>query len=213
MSKKFQPAKEMLISDLEVVKVMSDPLRIQIIEAMMSEPITVKQVAAIVDVPQSKLYYHVGLLEKHGLIAVVDTQIVSGIVEKWYHAAADSYRIDRQLFKTEGGGDSTYDLISTVFESTATDIRRAMEKGIIKLDEDSAQADRLMLGRTRTFLTPEQAAHIYAQFEGLVKEFASYGEGEQAEGTHAYSLMIALYPFDENTVVATQPEDQADDKQ
>src|SRR5262249_42234476 len=124
MAKKFQPAPEMLISDLETVRVMSDPLRVQALEAMTAGPITVKQVAQIVGTPPSKLYYHFGLLEKHGLIVVVDTQMVSGIVEKWYQAAALSFRIDRKLFKSDVASDTAFDLITSMFDSTATDIRR-----------------------------------------------------------------------------------------
>lgn len=64
---------------------------------MMEQVCTVKQIAAKLNIPPTKLYYHFKQLEEHGLIRVVDTRLVSGIVEKLYQARAYSYRVDKGL--------------------------------------------------------------------------------------------------------------------
>ena len=76
MTKKdFQPAPVITISDLDTLKVVSDPFRVQILEVLVHEPQTVNQVAEKMGLAPSKLYYHFNMLEKHGLIQVVDTTL------------------------------------------------------------------------------------------------------------------------------------------
>src|SRR5689334_15395153 len=88
---------ELVITDLETLKVISDPLRLQIMEVVQHNSRTVKQIAAELDIAPSKLYYHINLMEEHGLIHVTDTRIVSGIIEKQYQAAARNLRVNHSL--------------------------------------------------------------------------------------------------------------------
>src|SRR3954452_11214244 len=56
---------ERLISDVETLKAISDPLRLKILEVMdaqFGEPWSVKELASALDVPQTRLYHHVELL-------------------------------------------------------------------------------------------------------------------------------------------------------
>src|SRR3954467_13426431 len=91
------PAPLYTITTLEALKVFADTLRQQIIEALLDGSKTVKQIAAELELAPTKLYYHVNLLEEHGLISVSETRIVSGIIEKHYTAAAHEYYIERSL--------------------------------------------------------------------------------------------------------------------
>src|SRR5919112_744906 len=75
---------ERLISDAETLKAISDPLRLKILEAMVArvgEPWSVKELAAALDVPQTRLYHHVELLLERDLIRVAGQRVVSGIIE------------------------------------------------------------------------------------------------------------------------------------
>src|SRR6476620_7963823 len=98
----FEPADHMVIKDLESLKAMSDPLRLQIIEIMLQGARTVKQIAGELKTTPTKLYYHINLLEQHGLIKVSGTRVVSGIIEKQYRLAAYSFDIDRSLLSPSG---------------------------------------------------------------------------------------------------------------
>ena len=102
------PEEEVVIEDLETLKVLSDPLRMQIIELMGHTPRTVKQIAKQLDMTPNKLYYHIKLLEDHGLIRVVETRLVSGIVEKHYQTTAKEITVADGLLsisKPEGEGE------------------------------------------------------------------------------------------------------------
>ena len=58
---------------------------------------TVKQIAADLKTPIKKLYYHVNLLEEHGLIRITSTRVVSGIIEKQYRVTAYRLSVERAL--------------------------------------------------------------------------------------------------------------------
>src|SRR5690349_18190330 len=81
-------AKEMFVSDLDAVRALTDPVKMKILEAVGPEPRTVKQLAASLKMVPNNLYYHINQLENLKLIRVVNTRVVSGIIEKQYAAAA-----------------------------------------------------------------------------------------------------------------------------
>ena len=117
---------EMTITDLEVVRIVSDRLRLRVLEAFGRSrgPRTVKQVAAELGESPTKLYYHVNLLEGAGLLVVAESSLVSGILEKRYTPAAKSFRIERRLLDSAGGHAAETDAVGTmvqsIMESTAT---------------------------------------------------------------------------------------------
>jgi DNA-binding transcriptional ArsR family regulator len=192
-------ADEFVVKDLETLKAISDPIRLRIVEAMMGEPATVKQIAARMGIAQSKLYYHVNTLEKFGLIHVVSTQIVSGIVEKWYKCVASSIRIDRTLFALdrESGGESLK-MLTMILERTATQIQNSIAAGIIDLREEAEPIDRLQMSRSATFLTREQAAYVSEKMNAFLDEFREMNpdDGPRPEGARAYCLTVAFFPFE-----------------
>src|SRR5688500_17702946 len=113
-----RPEDQFVISNLETLKVISEPLRIQLLELVAEEPRTVKQLAGELGIAATKLYYHVNLLELHGLIRVTSTRIVSGIIEKQYQVTACRFRVERSLLDlTPAAGDTPLDtLVSSMFD-------------------------------------------------------------------------------------------------
>ena len=194
----FRPAEEFIIDDLETLKVVSDPLRLQILQYLAQEPRTVKEIAAELGVPPTKLYYHVNLMEKHNLIQVVETRIVSGIVEKQYLRTAFNYRIQRGLLSPGGdSGDETLNrLLSTLLDDTRRDIRRSVQAGLIDLNSDAPPNPlALMLQRETCRMSPEKAAAFHERLLELVEEFREEDPDPTAihEG-QAYALVAIWYP-------------------
>src|SRR5918995_7385708 len=88
-----------VIDDLDTLRLLTQPVRLKIVEALRSAtgPLSVKELAAELGTTQTKLYYHVNLLEGADLIRVAATRLVSGIVEKRYVAASYRIGVDRAL--------------------------------------------------------------------------------------------------------------------
>lgn len=108
------------IKDLETLKLLSDPTRLEIIKHVGFENktghlSTVKKVAKRMKVAPTKLYYHVKLLEEKGFLIVGDTKIVSGIIEKHYHVIA--HNISMRQVDLSGGDDLEEEVINDIFNS------------------------------------------------------------------------------------------------
>src|SRR5437762_6605018 len=82
-----------VITDLQQIKALADPLRQQILGAFVSEPRTTKQVAGLLGQPPTKLYHHVDLLERVGLIELVATKPKRGTTEKYFQAIAHRFAV------------------------------------------------------------------------------------------------------------------------
>lgn len=192
----FEQAEELVITNLEQLKVVADPLRLRIME-LMSSPCTVKQVAAELDIPPTKLYYHINLLEKHGLIVVVDTRIVSGIIEKQYQLAAKSVRVDNNLLSPSSGDrDESLELaMDSLFNDTKADLLQSLHDGAIDMAEDALDHHNAVISAIRLHLTEEQARDLYQRFSALVDEFVAMSESQKGrEDIPYYKFLYVLFP-------------------
>lgn len=193
------PAESYLISDLETLKVISDPFRMQIMQAMGEEPTTVKIVAERMKIDPKKLYYHIKQLEEHGLIVIVDTQVVSGIIEKWYQPRARSFTVDREILtmieddeKKQQGLEILFD---TIFGSTMADIRQAFEYGLIqKVRPENEENRTMVIQRSRLMLAPQQRVEFITRLKALLEECGHYEHADSDDG-QAFGLTIAFYPL------------------
>src|SRR5258707_12858325 len=76
---RFQPRASLRVTTLQQLKTLSDPLRVDMLEGLLYEARTVKQIATLLGVPPTKLYYHMNALAAAGFARVVQTQVKSGI--------------------------------------------------------------------------------------------------------------------------------------
>lgn len=176
----FVPADMITITDLDTLKVLADPLRLRIRE-LMTEPCTVKQIATELDIPPTKLYYHINLLEKHGLITVVDTRIVSGIIEKQYQVSARTVRVARALLSPSGaeGDESINVTMNGLIEDMRNDLRDSMHAGLFDMSDDAPPHRGMHLSSARFALTDEQASDFYHKLENVFKEFRDLSEKQR----------------------------------
>ena len=191
-----EPAEVLVISDLAVLRVLSDSLRLRVLEAFgrtRGVPRSVKEVAREIGQSPTKLYYHVNLMEEHGLLLVAESRLVSGILEKKYLPAAKQFSVDRTLLRT-ADGDSSESLdvlartVETVLRSTADDFKRAAAAGTTGLDEDDEPQRRSVLSKSNLRLRPEAAAQVIELLESLVKR-----EDDETDEAEVYSLTLAFF--------------------
>ena len=87
---------EFLITDTDTMKVFADANRLAILQ-LLGEPHSVKEIAAALDVPRTRLYHHINMMEERGLIEIVETRETGRIPEHLYRAAAHRYRPSDEL--------------------------------------------------------------------------------------------------------------------
>jgi DNA-binding transcriptional ArsR family regulator len=182
------------ITDIESLKAITHPMRLQLLERL-KQPQTVKELAAALDTPPTRLYYHVNLLEEKGFIQVVDTQIVSGIIEKQYQAVARQYQIDDNLLSTTSDDEGQVDaLLSSFFTMAQREFQQSVRAGLVNLKE-KGQPHKGSLLRANLHLSKEQARAFYDRFDTLLKEYESLSQENEAMAENGrYSLTLAFFP-------------------
>jgi DNA-binding transcriptional ArsR family regulator len=205
MTKKLQIKEELIIEDLEVLKVISDPLRVRIAELISvtnrnGQLCTVKQLAKKLDMPPTKLYYHINLLEKHGLIEIAETEVVSGIVEKRYQVAAYQMRVSASILEgQEISKDEQVELalnsVQGVIDSTMQDLRQSVAYLITQEEEEGETVEQvaILVSRENLHLTNTQAEELQAKMEKLIDEY-KHLDPAPAEEPLIFGLTIALNP-------------------
>lgn len=191
----FKPAEEFLISDFDTIKVIADPLRIQILEHM-AEPRTVKQVAKELNIAPTKLYYHVNMLEEHGLLKVTDTRVVSGIIEKQYQIVAMRFKLADDLVSLMGPGheDAIDAMLNSIFDLTKSDLKLSISAGLLDLNQPHSDPRTWQIGRSLVITTPERMVKFYKRFDELVKEFCNDDFASLQPDEQVYAMTFVMYP-------------------
>jgi len=187
------PIAERSISDVETLKAISDPLRLRILELMTAghdEAFTVKRLASVLEVSQTKLYHHVNLLAERGLIRPVATRVVSGIIETSYRIAQMSVKLDRGLLA--GDHPALHDMLTTVFDGAREDIERGIRAGAIDLGEKTDPLRRVILAKGLTRLSPERATEFQERLKALLE---SYEDDAKDMVGDAYGFVLGFYPM------------------
>ena len=192
------------ITDLETLKVISDPLRMRILDVaglanQIGDLRTVKQLAGELETEPAKLYYHVNLLEKHGLLKVAETQIVSGIIEKHYQVTALSITIDRDLFASGVNQDERTEALMALLDSTLDAVRADMLRLVRRIAEDEGVAARFsgkrgQITRENARLSPAQAEAFNERLLVLMGEFRKMSPPDGESGD-IYGLTFVFNPI------------------
>ncbi len=184
----FTPVESITIGDVDTLKSLSDPLRIRILE-LLADPRPAKQLAATLGLPKTRLYYHLGILEKHGLIRVVSERIVSGITERTYQVAAKQFRIEKSLLGPTS--ESGADIVGSLLQAVRSDVRNSSDAGLISMHEDEARSRGLFVSRVTTCIRPDDAQRFYKKLAALFEEFHAASDDDAGR---AYSLTVLFHP-------------------
>jgi hypothetical protein len=161
------------------------------LEAMVTralEPWSVKELAAALHVPQTRLYHHIDLLLERDLIRPAAQRLVSGIVETRYQVAALSLRLDPRLLSSDDDAEATTALMTNVLEAARGEIIAAIR--VATANPDAMAPDRPVVSRGLAKLTSERAAELRARLVALIDEF----DDGDVEGARPYGFLLAFYP-------------------
>ncbi len=191
----FEPAVSMQIGDAEALKLLADPLRSRILDLLRAQVQTAKELAQTLNLSPKKLYYHLKLLEERGLIRIVSTRIVSGIIEKSYRATAYLFLFDDDVFRSSANAESQLPPgLQAVFETTRIQLELSVADGLVDFGENATVARRLLWMWGLQRFSGQQAQEFYRRFEQLILEFHSSQPEPSADEYHDYRLFMALFP-------------------
>ena len=195
-----------VLDDPEVLRLIADPLRLRILERLRQAPHTVTELAELLGVARTRLYYHVRLLESHDLVAVAETHVVAGITEKRYRVTAYRLSVDKSLLGGLGSDQAPLEVyLSVVLDEVATEIRRAVAAGLIDFDgtgQAAIQPRRMMVGRDWYRFTDAQVEEFARRYLEFNRHFADQEldgptdvpSDATAPDAKLYEWLIGFYP-------------------
>ncbi len=160
-------------TDAAVYKVLADPTRLAMLRLMMSDAAgtwSVKQLAARLSAPTTKLYRHIKQLEDCGLVQVAETRLVSGILEKRYRAT----QLDLQTSAAAGNALPTADLtrvVTATFDEARNQIAVMLATGRARLGPPSPQHPGGAILSGTLHLTRARFAELHRRLVELLDEF------------------------------------------
>ena len=174
------------------IKALANPLRQRILEMMIAEPITTKQVADRLGEKPTKLYHHVDTLEHAGLVKLIRTKRKRGTVEKYYQAVAERFTLDRKAVEVRTAANDEQGklegIIATALDDTLDEIRGSMAAGLVRAEDESGDS---VFIRTHLRVTPGQMSKLIEHLQAWIRECQV---SHDPEADLEYGLTVAFYP-------------------
>lgn len=173
----------------EQLRAISDPLRRRLLEIFGDEALTTKQAAIVMNEKPTKLYHHVDLLERTGLIELVKTRQNRGTMEKYYRTVARKLSISRELIEVSAGKveNSIAQMLAGAFEDSLEKIR-------IGLDNDHLKApgaqNAVALLSSEVYLDEKQVNELV----DLVQKWLLKKDVSKKKGRQLHQLTMAVFP-------------------
>ena len=177
------------IKDLEQIRLLSDPLKLRLLQEFAQAAKTTKEVASDLGESVTKLYRHVDALCDAGLIEIVGEQQKRGTVERTFRAVAQRFEADHTLFSEASGSEGM---------DAARDMLRVSEAEILNVlgnayAEDEEQA---IIMRIRGRATPEKIAELKESLQAWLDSVPNLDECP-ADDSREIGGLIAFYQLDE----------------
>ena len=193
----FKPAPVLMVNDLETLKILADLLRNQILEILAPERLTVNQIAEKLGLAPSKLYYHINLMEKQGLIQEVVSITKGNIIEKVYWITAYECKMADNLcnFSTSEGQQSIMTSMVAPINTTREDIIRSLEARATAIEQGAkAHPRNFRVYREVRNISDKLADQFDEKLQALLDEFDNFESQGTGEDVHTRALTIAYYP-------------------
>ena len=191
-----EPPAVRTVDDVDVLKAMADPTRLAILAALMksrsSLPVmSVKELAAELGEPQTKLYRHVRQLEAAGLIEVASTRMVSGILEQRYRACQQDLKLGRGFLQEHP--DESAEVAQTVLDRWRDGFFAAYQRyGAENPPGEAYRKPLLIMIDAR--VSPAKAAELKKKLEEIASDINDGGT-EDPQGV-SVNLMIGSFVQD-----------------
>ncbi len=183
----FKPKKILILSKQRQIKAYVHPTRIMLMQLLAKEKRTISSIAKNLGVHPANITHHFKLLEKEGLIAIVEKRDTGRNLEKYYRACAYNFIIRPDPKKI----NSKQALALSILKNDLAVAINTVQKG----DQNKAIA----LLKTVS-LSADNVAKFIDYLKAVVEEFEKYGT---PDGT-AYNLNISMYPNDVNSISQNQ---------
>lgn len=178
-----QPAEVFEIDDAETLDMLVDPIRMEMIERLF-DPLSVTELAEAMNVPRTRLYHHVRLLEEAGMIKVVQTRQRGALQEKVYRATAKTYRPSDRFLAESPPGQFAAAVVDSLLSWTRADLLRSVAEGRISFGKAVEHQRRAILSRHVVVLSEPRRHQLITELAALLDRYQQDDpEGEPMAAT------------------------------
>ena len=165
------------VTTVAELKALADPLRMAILQALTSRApdemrvLSVKELAAELGEPKTKLYRHIKQLEVAGLIRVASTRLVSGIQEQRYQARQADLTIGPGLLRDPDTADEAAAMVAVFLDDYRRRyVARLAERSTWGEDAAEDRYRRPMLALTTARVSPAKAQSVRDRLREIMAE-------------------------------------------
>jgi DNA-binding transcriptional ArsR family regulator len=179
----IKPEKVLVLSTDSQIKAYVHPTRIAILRMLAAKKRTVSTVARELGVHPANITHHFKLLEKIGLIKLVERRDIGKNIEKYYRSIAHNFVVSADE--------------STKFNKQALELsilRNDLSTAISTVKREDKHKVIAVIKITR--ILPRDVNMLQKKIMKLIREFSRY---DSAKG-RAYTLNISAYPTEANHV-------------
>lgn len=182
-----------MVRNLDQLKALADPLRLRVLRAFAHEPRTAKHVAEAIGEKPGRLYHHLAVLERVGLLEITHTRQVRGTVEKHYRAVASRFEVDGALLSSgappaEADAERT-EMVTALLAQTRSEFLESRGRRRTAKAGPKPILARMVMSGTR-----EEIEALVRRIQSLVTECAPRGDAEcPSESRGQYALTLVGY--------------------
>lgn len=179
---------DLRINNSEAISALMNPFRIRLMTSLSREPESVKELSARFDVPATRLYHHLGLMEEHGAVRVVGTRRSGARTERCYAAVRGGIAPDPDLLENHPDemADSAVKMVSLAGEAFGA----AMRSGRITMTDPENSEGTLIWTAPR--ITKQQHSEIGRDLKELATRISDLSAQNRADAVPDCEATIIL---------------------
>ncbi len=173
----------MLVGKPTQLKAFSHPTRVRILELLIADPMTTKQLGDALSMSPAQAHYHLKFLERSGLVKQVFQREKAGVIEKYYRATSRKYVLTTTVGTFGEPGSVILETLSGAMLQGAVAAVSGREVGLVfgATERVSVPAERL-----------GELLRIATLLQNIQEEFRGIGMAEGAPG-ESFELTFGLY--------------------
>jgi len=180
----------LVLRDIDQIKAVSHPYRVDILEAFAEEPLSAKQLSELLSEPHAKINYHIKTLLNAGILELVEEKVKSGIIEKYYLPKAKMVIMDKSILNSavydENVARTLNQVSISLFEKISDDFYRAAENDEIK--------SKHVRHYNQYYLTEKECKEVMDSLEQKITEVLSGKDKKDRENTRPYNITLMGVP-------------------
>ncbi|PIE34449.1 MAG: hypothetical protein CSA55_00850 [Ilumatobacter coccineus] len=177
------------LRDLKALSEVTHPIRGRLMRRL-RVPRSAAALAEVLDVPVTRLYHHLNLLESIGLIRVVATRRVGAATERQYQSIARTFTVAIEPVDQRDRPELAA-AFGSLFDVAKLGFQREIELGTY--DQTTVYGETSTLSLRELQLSPKRRAELMARLQAVINDYDPEVDGDLSEGERVV-LFVAAYP-------------------